>query len=113
MSYKFKPRELAPVSYRDVLAFFNHVGRTPSCPVCPHVGNWNFHVEGESFDSGNPVMVFMDIPQISPPNEEPSNVMRMIALECPQCGHLEFIQAAKILQYLKARDEQLRKGPNL
>lgn len=103
MTFSFYEGDLQPILYSQMLQFFNYVNRTPKCPVCPHAGIWNFHIDVENAQSSreDPVMMFFDLPALHPTRKDiEKRFMRVVALECPRCGHLEFIQAARVHQFL-------------
>lgn len=108
MSFTFNEGEIPPIRYTDVLRFFTHIGRSGKCPTCPHHGHWNFHVdaEGPGYDENDPFMIFFTIPAEIPSSPAAERALKVIALECPRCGHLEFLQAAHIMRYLQQSKER-------
>lgn len=107
MTFRYNEEDIPPIRYKQVLQYFTDIKRSAQCPVCPHYGMWNFHVDAESDGSadGDPLMMFFSIPAEFPSNPELKRSMKMISLECPVCGHLEFLQAAYVLRHIKSLEK--------
>lgn len=107
MSFTYSEDDIPPIRYQEVLRYFTDIQRSAKCPVCPHHGMWNFHVDAESdgHDVGNPLMMFFNFPAEFPSNPGLSRSMKVISLECPICGHLEFLQAAYVVRHLRSRQK--------
>lgn len=102
--------EIGPVLQSELIHFFDITGRSPECSACRQTEKgWLFHVESApSEDSPDAVMgVFLLPANIQ--GSSSAKAMPVMCIECPQCGHLEFVSAirtrAKLDSHKEGRDE--------
>lgn len=107
MSYRFDESKLRPVRFSELISYFNAMGRSTKCPVCPHDGQWHFHAQGSDTPTDDPILIPISLATApGAPPELANKFMSVLAMECPRCGHLEMLQTARVLQYIegKAKD---------
>lgn len=89
------------ITYAEFAKYLSEVGRTGKCPVCPHYGDWTFHVLPSSAESGSPVMLLNSIPAYDPAvQEKPLARLAYLAMECPRCAFTQFTSVAAVAKHL-------------
>lgn len=83
--------------------FLLDVGRSNRCPVCPHVGAWNFYVDKHDQPSDNALLAVT--PVTSEYHSKPDDTYYVLPMECPNCGHMEFTSAHTVLQWLERQED--------
>tara|TARA_R100000541_G_scaffold301_32_gene1747 strand:+ start:5260 stop:5583 length:324 start_codon:yes stop_codon:yes gene_type:complete len=83
----------------EFMAFLEGVGRSTSCPLCPHDGAWIFHTTS----SGEPdsKMVVYTI-QSAVADKEYTPVVLM---ECPNCGFMPSTSLFAVVDYFRKKND--------
>ncbi|MDD1135810.1 hypothetical protein [Pseudomonas shahriarae] len=102
-----------PVLYSEALKYFHDTKRKPSCPTCDYSGAWNLIVDpsllkdkyAEDDPAFDPPMIVLLAPALGA--DRSAGSIPLLSLECPQCGHMEFVQANNVINHI-----DLGKGEN-
>lgn len=105
-------REPWRVSIAEFKGFLGHVQRSTSCPVCPHRGDWTIHVDAEAPNFGlDPNLLVYVIPGFSPDNLDKAKYRQgHFAMECPNCGTVQFVSCLSVARHLGLFPEQKTDG---
>lgn len=82
----------------DLLAYFEHSGRSSKCPSCDHYGRWEFHIklDPETRQAEEDAVL---IPFKLAMDGNTDSWTKCAAMTCPQCGHLSLISMYKIADF--------------
>lgn len=105
MGFKVDNGQRRIIRYSEVMRFFNASGRSVTCPFCSYTGSWTIHIDGHALDQGDqdPPMAIFSAPVKFPSRPDLlGQYAELLAVECPQCSHMEFIHASRVQQFLEA-----------
>lgn len=87
----------------QIKEFLSATSRSDKCPVCPHEGNWLFHVESRDLkDDDNGILMIVPHPLRS----DDHIALPSFVLECPKCAYLVFTSLLGVKKYFDEKDAQ-------
>lgn len=88
------------VTSSELVNFLEAKGRSIKCPFCQYSGPWMFHLKPNKLaPNGERYLNFYKTPSL-----HGAGYMPMLAVSCPSCAHLTFLDASTVLQFLGRLD---------
>lgn len=98
--------EIGPVLQSELITFFDITGRSPECSACRQTEKgWLFHVETAPDESGPDAVMSVFLLPTNIKNANITKTMPVMCIECPQCGHLEFVNSIRARERLDSHKE--------
>lgn len=95
------------ITLSQFISFLVKAGRSSSCPVCPHDGEWNFHID-KSLEMGlESCMMITRMDEVSPERLLSERVTHpTFSMECPNCGYMACTSVKKVVEGLSVMEKE-------
>ncbi|MPQ68758.1 MULTISPECIES: hypothetical protein [Pseudomonas] len=95
------------ITLNQFISFLVKVGRSSSCPVCPHDGEWNFYIDKSLGMGVESCMMITRMDGMSPEDLFSERVAHpTFSMECPSCGYMAYTSVKKVVEGLSAMEKE-------
>lgn len=101
----------SPITFQEIIDFLDFTQRSNKCPTCgQEERDWRFHLDPDSPDIGDSDdmrkrwMAVFHMPIVGIQTHQiTEKYLPVVAIECDQCSHMEFLNVFAIERYRRAK----------